>query len=569
MRRRGGGNHNNRGNGHRNKRKHLPFNGDKNNLNRGNNNDRNNRPDKPWGDRASRYCDQCGTNPTHDTAHCFFLNKQNDKSNQNKNRNQNNSSLGSPLCSQCERRGHHTNQCKAIKVPEEDRCTCGNTYHTEDYCQFKTDPEERARQLGQPVAFRNEMWKIIFEPYRRHKWCYHCTADDHITKACETTQAYQKSKDWEGKIDLIVEVEVERIDPITPAGDALGDVSMADGTLARTGPPSAQEFEWCIFCENFDMVALRRHGKDKCNTQEFMARMPARFRAVGEKAQPPGYQPQALQPQACQLQAYQPQGGHHMVTRSKARNQIRIPSPPVDPWGEVLVLCETYNCGAHLVFNLGNTTEDGYCERCRRMMRNPFRGMTEKLSQEMSAMGVEELERALQEQFPQLAGKLVAEKKPQPSAYGRPSVWLPKQSLAVDEWPESQPIYRDVKIQDPQSREWVSIFKDGGTFFNHPGNFQPYFPPTLVRLTSWHLKHAEDGNNPINKVAKRGLEFVCVGCKTPSVVRDAEDDVVMCDTDPACTLGCGTGTVEFCNPWNRQTCVCPVTFLHDPQRLGY
>lgn len=62
----------------------------------------------------------------------------------------------------------------------------------------------------------------------------------------------------------------------------------------------------------------------------------------------------------------------------------------------------------------------------------------------------------------------------------------------------------------------------------------------------------------INKAGRLGLRLQCLTCGMPALVCDEEGDLVMCGTDPMCTVGCGVGFPFWCDEYGfpRERCKC-------------
>ncbi|KAL1610833.1 hypothetical protein SLS60_002504 [Paraconiothyrium brasiliense] len=110
---------------------------------------------------------------------------------------------------------------------------------------------------------------------------------------------------------------------------------------------------------------------------------------------------------------------------------------------------------------------------------------------------------------------------------------------------------------------WSPVMWEDGRYFNADwqggGNYQEYFPAITFQITPEMWADAKNDALPINRVGRQGLVPMCTGCLMPILVLDDEDDVVMCDTAWANTLGEGTGKGYYRladGSYNPQQCEC-------------
>jgi hypothetical protein len=578
--RRGGGggggnnnnNHNNGGNnrgsnGGNNRGGHGGNNRGGHGGNHGNNNNN--------GGNKKKYCKNCGENNSHVTADCRKKqgpNNQNNKVNKNNNynnnnNNKNNKNNGRTICGRCGF-NHEERYCNAKEVDEDERCPCGNIYHRAVNCPWNQDPLERVEELDkgkgmiciwckrdgdgmhefadckEVVKFRAALKERILSEYRGLQWCWHCSAENHLTAACTKPVADIGKTEWFSKINRIIQDWTEKDLSIVGVH---GDSDMPDvyHPSSYFTAPHPADYKWCVYCQDF---GDHFGNRSTCDTSEFDRRTPSRFK---------GLEPKRPYVPVREDNPWKTTSWNTSLQRSYNSPDFYVGSVADLPSGVIQVRCTLKpNCHQILRFRKdadpkGN--DRNFCTSCREWMRHPYQ--TDKAIADGST--TLEILKTVKEMF-----ELNSDGKKDLKQFKKhrgPSCALPKE-LAVDLWPEEQPKYDDLGTVPEWETEDRTLFKRSATsgeiWFNKPGNFQNYFPPILIKLTKQDIAIRDDHTMPINRAGYLNQVLTCLQCGTVGVVRDAEGDLVMTGVDSSCTVGCGYGVPEWSGTYHKDKCKC-------------
>ncbi|KAF2258949.1 hypothetical protein CC78DRAFT_586530 [Lojkania enalia] len=533
------------------------------------------------GNRQNYYCQNCGNNNTHDTSSCRRFNNHNNNNRVNKNKNWGNDNHSqknhksqrrervddqkSPKnpCFRCGFGGHTAQNCTAKEIPSENWCECGCEYHYSNQCPWNKDSLEREQirdqetgkicqwcksdgdgthdfnQCREHVKFKNTLMSTILKSYDDLLWCWHCSKEDHKTKAC-TAAASQLERDrWKAKIiDIIEEWRSEDLsDPTIRYLEQDEDVLMGMPVPAGMKAPVASEFPWCIFCDAFGHTA---NSGMTCDRSDYDRRCPTAF----QNAVIPSKQP--------------------FIPSSGSRRNVIL-----DKNSKIPVQCINPTCKQWHSFNraVGQMSENIWCTSCGWWNPHPT---ARKHSIESFAEKLHILKNSLDsdESLLRFLG-IEPTKKNKAQSWDlepykhRPSTLL-SQTNVLNYWPDKMPFHTDLGARGENGNSFYrDIFDLGsvdqkyiiqapeGTFafplYNSPGNAQSYFPAIKVRLNAEHLEQHINPELPINRAGSYGAVPMCQNCEVAAVVWDSEGDAVMCGTDPNNTLGCGTGLLKWGN----------------------
>lgn len=264
-------------------------------------------------------------------------------------------------------------------------------------------------------------------------------------------------------------------------------------------PPVSADYNWCIACQEFGHI-YNREASSACLHNELERRCPVQY-----------------------------------------RNQAAIIAKPFVPVG----IRNSSKSGTLFASpGITKTTND-------RRTRSSFSRALETINENTEIMekhglifqGPKQIKERLLELEKNSAAKSQSKKKNffnniRDPYRQRPS-YLLSSRLAVSEWPQTQPLYTDLS----QILEKDPIFENAreGDVFNRPGNFQSYFPSTRFRINREWREDAENDELFINKAGRLGLEGKCLRCGSAARIVDVEGDIVMCRTEPMCTMACGKG----------------------------
>ena len=547
-------------------------NGNRNNDNNNNHGSRNNNGNK----NGKKWCSTCKKD-NHNTNDCKFKNngqnKQNSKVTKNNNSNNGNNKGGckTNFCERCGFLGHENKACTKKEIDnEEDWCVCGSEFHYTNQCPWDKDPDKR--ELIQSKAtgkicqwckadgdgrheysechkmdkFRIELLAKIKGSYDHLLWCWHCQSDNHKTRACEGPAAKIGLSQWDASITAIIH-EWLYTDQSAILRQMMENEDVAMG-LAGTKykSPIAADFRWCFYCNAFGHYP---DPNDSCDTSDYDARQPARFKNQ-EVIAAKHYLPANMR---SNLNDDSPVPAFFLNGAQRKNDAIALIG---NATGLIRVQCQN---GCKTWFNMqrepGKGGSSSYCDKCQ--------GWTQHPSSINRRDSKAELIKQLRKMVEATTGITSDKKKnKQKQEYidkykFRPSIALPL-DLAVDRWPEVQPRYDDLGVIPEGEEKPLFDREKEGDVFNAAGNAQSYFPPVMIRLTSSDKAIAADKTQPINRAGYMGLELMCNGCGTYGIVRDAEGNVVMCSVDPACTVGCGYGEAEWTGVADRLRCRCGI-----------
>jgi hypothetical protein len=384
------------------------------------------------------------------------------------------------------------------------KCTCGCDFHEERQCPWNGDHEHRLAASEQatgsicqwckdsgdgrhshetctgPKDFKAGLLRNIHKAYDGLKWCWHCSAIDHLTKGCQTSQAELTRTRWIAQIAEIVHLwmDTDFSNYQEWYRDNDEDYSMipADGY----GPPQAAEYKWCIVCEQFDhTVSLNsRHG---CNVARYKERCPRQFRSEAITIKRP-YVPERIATRRVSL-------------------RYNLHNTTTDPFNR---------------YNLRSNTTNLSHRRDSREMSLEKRFMYEAATKLLETVGIDS--NGSRDKRSGSWDYLQSVRNPSGK---RPSAWLPPRT----DFDHRQPIYRD------GSRIFgKEIFRDDGAYFNNPTNDQIYFPAATWRITPLDVTNAQDDSLDINRAGRLGLQYRCFTCGEEYITKDWDNDIVMTGT---------------------------------------
>ncbi|KAF2790869.1 hypothetical protein K505DRAFT_340060 [Melanomma pulvis-pyrius CBS 109.77] len=571
--------------------------GDRGNFNQG---QYNNRSGYGNGNRQSFYCNTCGPNHTHNTKKCSkrgnhigdqqshnnkVVKKQKKGTNQNQFQGRNNyQHQGHPntLCSQCGQHGHDIKMCNAKNLELEEPCACGCPYHYPSSCPWDHDPYTYELETGkargkicqwcksdgdgmhefneckEPARFHNQLLLMIEKSYDSLHWCWHCSGENHKTRACNRPSAALVRSKWESKINHIIDEWMAK--GVSQAwNDRDNDFYMA--SEHEHSPPLAAKYVWCLLCECFGHDPNDNTTDPPCDRREYDIRCPPRFQNIAnvpKQSFMPRGQPSASMPPP------------FLPSSQQSSSMATVPwTGSTMGGGEISVKCMNPTCQKNLRFplyipKLGHII---ICPKCQYPNLHPSTPQKDPGVQIIEALG----------KFitPIFGGKpLLSRKKnliggdDEPDrCKKRPSVALSRK-LWRDKLPSEQPVYDDLQRargkEDVfnQSTEVLDESEALGlgrvTYFNRPGNAQTVFPAWRFNISKRDREIADDKSLPINKAGKLGLVYMCVVCRSEAIIFDADLDFVMCGNEDMSTMGAGVGDGVFWGPEGPSTtCMCP------------
>ncbi|KAF1950492.1 hypothetical protein CC80DRAFT_554251 [Byssothecium circinans] len=597
-RRGGGGNHNNNNNGRNNHNNHGNNNNNKNNGRNSDNNGRKNNNGNRGGGTQTTWCKFCKKHGGHDSNSCYN-NPQNKNNNNRQNRNntntqnrnntntQNRNNKGP--CIRCGMASHIRRDCTAKELPPDDRCDCGCEFHSNSQCPWGNDRLQRLEAETQgtglicqwckdsadgnhsydeckgPIDFRALLFWKISRLHDRYNWCWHCSSQNHKTSSCTQTQAITGKDKWHAAISDVIE-KWRRYDP-DPHGrfndDLDGDVPMAAAQASKR-PPLESDILWCIVCEQIG------HSKDKganpCDYTVFNTREPIEFRnQTVDSSAGHAWIPNSHQPILPWYPVNNSNNNAGPITRppNNFNGNCIYCRKPIGPWiAPVPRSGQTINCS-----NCGFPNHHPHTTASRDGASAPHETILEivKLLVD-SKPGKNDASNNAKDSAKTKRARLNAIEN---IYLQRPSMLLPKR-LAINSWPEVQPIYDDLQWEKGRSPIFKTVPNTGIGYFNARTNDQLYFPATKFKIDAKMVAVSLDTDAPINRAGRMGMELMCATCGTRGLIADAEYDVVMCGTEPMNTMGAGPGK---CEVWidargrPRGSCQCITVIGQVPRRV--
>ena len=579
----------------------------KKSRNRGNSNNKNNDIKGNWnGSKKSSFkCNLCGPNRTHNTNTCYRLgNEPQNRSNKvnkrikNKDQNQNPNQIKPNVrCLQCGQSGHDIGVCKAKQIEGDNICGCGCTYHYASNCPWDNDPLKFQIEAGKargkicqwckstgdgmhdfnecrgPGRFRDAMKLKIIEEYDRLKWCWHCSAENHKTRACDKPGAQLQISRWEGKINEIIQewtyTDISQIFDL--------DIHQMQDIEQR--PPHPMDFKWCGYCQCFGHATGQSLEK-ACDLAEHDRRRPIQFKNLVSNLNQVFYgQQDNFQTHVNLLNG--PQNNFQQYNaQNYATQNLNIQNASLSTQvNQISIRCITQSCPQMLWFPRypGKFGATVYCTKCRMPNAHPSYirkdSKQELVESALKGVMVPILEAiGIHPEFTKKRSWLnwdIDSDKDVATYRKRPSTVLSKK-LAVKMWPDSQPAYHDLTYSPTRGRFKAPIFNPsvtegryklgfpGLTYFNKPGNFQDYFPAAKFKLWDEWIDAMKDDSLVINKAGRMGLLLFCWTCRTEGRVVDAEMDYVMCGNDVMSTAGMGAGQCFWLRQsgWSVNRCDC-------------
>ncbi|KAF2250020.1 hypothetical protein BU26DRAFT_294236 [Trematosphaeria pertusa] len=493
-------------------------------------------------------------------------NKNKNGNNQNNNGNNNNHQHQQKRrdpCTRCGFPGHEYKNCHAKEVPEEERCECQCDFHRSHQCPWNNDYLERESAVQQatgkicqwckdagdgthvyeeckePKKFRNQLLSTIMRAYDDIKWCWHCSSVNHATRGCSATSADEGKIKWNAKISDLIS-EWRSYDTSSYEARYRDDDEDIAMTTARNQqkPPVAADFKWCILCEEFGHYADA--NATDCRRGEYEKRCPPQFKSQVVVARQP-FVPAGFNAAANGRAASNNAAGafgatttfYHKCVFDDCRAKLGPWYIPCPPKGQSIICRNCHRANAH---PSGPARRDSKVELLDMVLKfissNGNGGSASALTKKSRKQKI-----------------LDAIKNPY---LKRPSILLSKR-LALYEWPQSQPQYTDMAASKDKSPIFHPMHE-----FNMPGNHQAYFPAVKFHISEAMMEHAKNDEYNINKAGRMGLVLKCLKCDMPAKVLDDEGDLVMCGTDPMCTVGMGTGYAYWADEKGvpRGSCRC-------------
>lgn len=559
-------------------------------MNSNHNNGRNNSRNRGGGNNGNQQtaCRHCGRN-NHASDSCWSRpNNQNNRVQRyNNNNHNNNNRQGIRLpCIRCGLFGHDTKDCMAQELPLEEQCECSNEYHYTHQCPWERDPLAREIADGQAkglicrwckdngegdhdytscravLRFRAELLKMIYSQYDHLPFCWHCSADNHRTRACDKPVAEVDRDKWKSLVTGIIADWTKKDVPCFAGQYMDSEDAIIAGQDSRA--PISTNYQWCFLCNNFGHTLSA-----SCDVEEYRRRCPPSYRNKEVCTKRPTYPPPPYTYTPLNQSAYP-----HCRTCPPRPGDSHSLTSPLQNQGTIMRICTNTHCTAVIKFleNPGPHGEAVQCSKCRTFNVSPMTkqnnlqidshlGSSLKALAQLKDTGILDLLTGNKGKNDADIARI--EQDPYLDLGHRPSALLKKGHLLIG-WPSQQPRYTDQNIIVPTTGKPLYA-ANGEDIFNEPGNAQTYFPPIIFKASKGDLEIQDQAKHPINMGGHLGMTLQCRVCKCDSVVIDDEADIVMAGTTKANTLGLGIGTPLFLQTAHPTKCRCLIINGGNPE----